>query len=99
WRGVHFGGAITWARPGGFDAWTSDLEIDGSVNPSLVYAGVQNASPSFVRGVWKWNGSAWDEQNSGLDITHSRTIKLAIAASSPNILFARVESSLNASLD
>lgn len=99
WRGVHSGGGITWARPGNFDAWTSDLEIDGSVSPSLVYAGVQNATASFVRGVWKWNGSAWDAQNSGLDTTNSRTIKLAIAASSPNILFARIESSVNASLD
>ncbi|HWW60148.1 MAG TPA: hypothetical protein VN181_02165, partial [Thermoanaerobaculia bacterium] len=90
WRGTHNGAAISWIRLGSFDAWTSDIVIDASGAQTLLYAGAWKAGVSFAKGIWKWDGSAWLPMNNGIDMTNSRTIRLAIAKSSPQTLYARV---------
>jgi len=90
--GTRTGTAITFTRLAGFDAWTNDIVVDFSVTPRVVYAGVRSASTSFARGIWKYNGTAWNQRNTGIPTTNSRTIVLALAPSNPATLYAKVES-------
>lgn len=82
---------ISWALLGGFDAWTSDIAVDFSVMPRLVYAGVGSGNGSFGKGIWKYNGTSWTEKDSGITTSTSRTISLALAASNTSILYAKIE--------
>ncbi|HKR63969.1 MAG TPA: hypothetical protein VJZ00_09580 [Thermoanaerobaculia bacterium] len=91
WRGVHSGGGITWSRLGGFDAWTTDVVLDSSGPATLVYAAVQEPSPTRTRGVWKWDGTQWLDKTGIIDTSQSNVIRLAIAKTDSGILFARVE--------
>lgn len=90
WRGVHSGNDINWSLLGNFTAWTSDVVLDSSGPTTLVYAAVMK-QVAFVRGVWKWNGSQWLLKSTNIDTTQSRMLRLALAKSSPNILYAFVE--------
>jgi len=91
--GTRAGATITFARLGAFDAWANDVVVDFSVNPHLVYAGVRQASATFGNGVWKFDGTNWNQRNVGIPTTSSRTINLALAQSNPSVLYAKVESS------
>lgn len=90
--GTRTGSAITFARLAAFDAWTNDIAINFSVTPRLIYAGVRVASASFARGIWKYDGTSWNQRNTGIPTASSRAIVLAIAQSSPSTLYAKVES-------
>lgn len=89
--GTRSGSSITFARLAAFDAWTNDIVVDFSVTPRLVYAGVRGASGTFGRGVWKFNGTSWNQRNTGIPTADSSTIVLALAQSNPSILYAKVE--------
>jgi hypothetical protein len=89
--GTRSGATITFARLAAFDAWTNDIVVDFSVSPRLVYAGVRASSASFARGIWKYDGTAWNQRNTGIPTATSRTIALALAQSSPATLYAKVE--------
>src|SRR5262245_57537705 len=90
--GTRTGATITFARLAGFDAWANDLAVDLSATPRLVYAGVRTSSPSFARGIWKFDGTTWNQRNTGIPTASSKTIALALARSSPSTLYAKVES-------
>jgi hypothetical protein len=90
--GTRTGATIAFARLGGFDAWANDIVVDFSVNPHLVYAGVRQASVTYGRGVWKYDGTNWNQRNAGIPTASSRTINLALAQSNPSVLYAKVES-------
>lgn len=89
--GTRSGATITFARLGGFDAWANDIVVDFSATPRRVYAGVRQASTTFGRGVWKYNGTTWNQRNTGIPTADSLTIVLALAQSNPSILYAKVE--------
>lgn len=91
WRGEHSGGNIDWSLFENFNVWTSDVVLDDSVTPTLVYAAAQTGNASFARGIWKWDGAQWLAKSTGIDTTQSRQIRVALAKSSPNTLYARVE--------
>ncbi len=88
--GTRSAGSITFARLSGFDAWTTDIAVDFSANPRLVYAGVLQASATYSRGVWKYDGATWNQRTSGIPTTDSGTISLALARSNPAVLYAHV---------
>ena len=90
--GTRSGSSITFARLGAFNAWANDIAVDFSVTPRLVYAGVRQASGTFGRGIWKYNGTTWNQRNTGIPTASSQTIVLALARSNPSILYAKVES-------
>jgi hypothetical protein len=96
--GVHSGPTMTWSRLGGFDASTNDLVVDFSSTPRKVYAGVRGASTSYARGIWKYNGSSWQQRNNGIPVASGRTIALALAASDTNTLYAKIENASNGRL-
>jgi hypothetical protein len=89
--GTHAGATINFARLAAFDASTSDIAVDFSVTPRLVYAGVRSASVTFGRGIWKYDGTAWNDRTTGIPTANSRTMTLALAPSSPATLYAKVE--------
>ncbi len=90
--GTRSGTTITFAQLAGFNAWTNDVVVDYSVTPRLVYAGVRSASATFGRGIWKYDGTTWNQRNTGIPTVNSRTIVLALAQSNPSVLYAKVES-------
>jgi hypothetical protein len=96
--GTHGGGTIAFARLAGFDAWTNDVAVDFSTTPRKVYAGVRSASASFAVGIWKYDGTSWQKRDSGIPAASGRTIALALAASSPNTLYAKIENGSNGRL-
>jgi len=96
--GTHSGSSISWSRLAGFDAWTSDVVVDFSATPRKVYAGVRNASATFARGIWKYDGTSWQKRDSGIPSASGRTIALALAASSPSTLYAKIEDGSNGRL-
>jgi hypothetical protein len=92
---------IQWTRLGGFDGYTSDIAVDFSKTPRVVYAGDIGLSASnYSAGVWKFSPSqpgstnrAWRRCDSGIDSSNlggKSRISLAIAQSSPSTLYARV---------
>jgi len=89
--GTHSAGGFTFSRVMGFDAWTTDMAIDFSVVPRTIYAGVRIASGKFPTGIWKYDGIRWQKRDSGISTRTGKTIALALAASSPNIIYAKVE--------
>lgn len=89
--GSRSGGSISWARVASFDAWTNDLAVDFSVSPRIIYAAVRSGSASFGNGVWKYNGTSWSKRDSGIPTASGRTIALALAQSSPNVLYVKLE--------
>jgi hypothetical protein len=89
--GTHSGATMSWARLGGFDSWTNDIAVDFSGTPRKVYAGVRTNGATFERGIWKWDGTSWNRRDTGVPMTSSRTINLALAQSHPNTLYAKVE--------
>ena len=89
--GTHSGAAITFARLGTLDAWVNDIAVDFGASPRLVYAGVRTATASFTRGVWKYDGTTWNDRSTGIATATSRTITLALAPGNPSVLFAKVE--------
>lgn len=91
--GTHSGASITFARIGGFDAWTNDLVVDFSTTPRKVYAGVSQASTTYARGIWKWDGATWQKRDTGIPSTSIGTLALALATSSPATIFAKVAQS------
>ncbi|MGE5281829.1 MAG: WD40/YVTN/BNR-like repeat-containing protein [Chloroflexota bacterium] len=101
-NGVYLGtrtsSTLTWARLGGFDASTSDLVVDFSAPTRKVYAGVRGASATYARGIWKHDGTSWQKRDSGIPAASGRTVALALAASSPTTLYAKIESSTNGRL-
>jgi hypothetical protein len=98
--GVYIGtrtqAGISFAPLAGFDAWTTDIAVDSSATPALVYAGVRQATTKFGRGIWKFDGTSWTDRTAGIPTTHSRTITLALAPSSPGTLYAKVEADTGA---
>jgi hypothetical protein len=90
--GTRSGGSITFARLAGFDGWASDLVVDFSSNPPLVYAGVRQSTATYGNGIWKYDGTTWLQRNTGIPTASSRTISLALAPSNPLVLYAKVES-------
>jgi hypothetical protein len=93
YMGTRSGPNITFARLAAFDANTNDIAVDFSVTPRLVYAGVRAASATFARGIWKFDGTTWNQRNTGIPTVSSRAIVLALAASNTSVLYAKVESS------
>jgi hypothetical protein len=89
--GTHSGATVNWSRLGSFDSWANDIAVDFSSTPRKVYAGVRSDGPTFERGIWKWDGSAWNRRDTGVPMTASRTINLALAQSDPETLYAKVE--------
>jgi hypothetical protein len=96
--GTRNGPNFAWTRIANFDAWTSDLAVDFSVNPRRVYAGVQSASVNFAKGVWKYDGNSWQKRDSGIPTANSAVIALALAANTPATLYAKVENGINGRL-
>jgi hypothetical protein len=96
--GTHAGAGINWARIGGFDASASDLVVDFSVTPRKVYAGVRDASASFARGIWKFDGASWQKRDTGITTSSGRTIALALAPTSPGTIYAKFENGTNGRL-
>jgi hypothetical protein len=96
--GTHSGSSISWSRLASFDAWTSDLVVDFSATPRKIYAGVRNPSATFDRGIWKYDGTSWQKRDSGIPSASGRTIALALAASSPSTLYAKIEDGSNGRL-
>ena len=90
--GTRSGSTITFARLAGFDAWANDIVVNFNVTPRLVYAGVRSPSATFGKGVWKYNGTTWNQRNTGIPTASSNTIVLAMAQSNPSTLYAKVES-------
>jgi hypothetical protein len=90
WLGVHNAGGITFTRIGNFDAVTHDIAVDFSSTPRKIYAGVRAASSLFSVGIYKWDGTSWQEKDSGIDLSDAETISLALAKSNPSILYAKV---------
>jgi hypothetical protein len=95
--GTHSGGTYSFARLKGFDAWTTDFVVDFSATPRVVYAGVAFGSATYAAGVWKYDGSNWNKRDSGIT-AGGRTICLAMSASSPKTLYARLEKASNGRL-
>jgi uncharacterized cupin superfamily protein len=96
WKGTHSGTSVTWARVGGFNAWVSDLAIDFSATPRLLYAGVRDTNAtSFGRGIWKYDGTSWNKRDGGIPTASGHNIAVALAPSSPGILYAKVENVVN----
>lgn len=96
--GTHSGTTINWSRLGGFDANTNDLIVDFSVTPRKVYAGVRAASATYAKGIWKYDGTSWQKRDTGIATASGQTIAMALAASSPNTLYAKVENGSNGRL-
>jgi hypothetical protein len=91
WIGTHSGGSLTFARLDGFDAGTNDIAIDFSVSPRTVYAGVISASATYDLGIWKHSGAGpWQSRDTGIPTGSIQRIALALAASSPNTLYAKI---------
>jgi hypothetical protein len=89
--GQHMGGPLTFSQLGGMSASTSDIAVDLSGATPIVYAALESGSGSFTNGIWKYDGTSWHEKDSGIDTANSQRIALGLAASSTNILYARVE--------
>lgn len=94
--GVYVGtdngdGSRSWSRLGDLNAAVSDVVVDFSSSPRKVYAAVFEETPSFARGIWKYERGRWDPKDSGIDpkaeISHTA---LAISQREPNILYAKV---------
>ena len=88
--GTRSGASITFGRLGGFDGWASDIVVDFSVNPRLVYAGVRQASATYGRGIWKYDGTNWSQRTTGIPTVDSGTISLTLAGNNPSVLYAHV---------
>jgi hypothetical protein len=95
--GTQSGASLTWARLKGFDAWTTDFVIDFAAKPHTVYAGAAHVTATFAAGIWKFDGTSWQKRDSGID-AGGRTIALALAASSPKTLYAKLEKASNGRL-
>ncbi len=99
WLGTHGGGGLSFARLDGFDANTNDLAVDFSASPRVVYAGVRGASASFGKGVWKRTSpGTWQQRNTGITTGDIGRIALALAASSPGTLYAKIARAANGRL-
>ncbi|HET7108632.1 MAG TPA: hypothetical protein VFI38_17595 [Candidatus Acidoferrum sp.] len=96
--GTHSGTGITWARLNGFDAYTSDLVVDFAANPHKVYAGVASGSATFAKGIWKFDGTAWHEKDSGIPAASLGKVALGLAASNTQVLYAKLENASNGRL-
>jgi hypothetical protein len=91
WIGTHSGGNLTFARLDGFDAGTNDIAVDFSVSPRTVYAGVVSASATYDLGIWKYSGTGpWQSRDTGIPTGSIQRIALALAASSPTTLYAKI---------
>jgi len=95
WLGTHDAGGITFKQDvfDNFDAPTHDIAIDFS-SPAFptIYAGVRKDKGSIVRGIYKWNWglNQWERKDSGIPVTDSGAISLALSKSDPSILYAKV---------
>jgi len=101
--GVYLGtrdvnNVITWSRLGNLYAKVTDLVVDFSTTPRKVYAGVAAVTQPYSPGILKYDGSAWQHRDTGIDTSTSRTIALALAPSNPEILYAKVEDGRDGSL-
>lgn len=91
YRGSRMGSTITFSRLGTLDSWVNDIAVDLSSTPRKVYAGVRNDG-SYERGIWRWSGGmSWSRRDSGIDMTTTRTINLALAPSAPGTIYAKIE--------
>jgi photosystem II stability/assembly factor-like uncharacterized protein len=96
--GTHSGGAFNFNQIAGFDAWTTDVAVDFSSVPRKIYAGVKAPSATFDRGIWRYDGTRWEKKDSGIPTQNSATLALALAASSPKTVYAKVENGLDGTL-
>jgi photosystem II stability/assembly factor-like uncharacterized protein len=96
--GTRSGTGITWGRLKDFNAWTSDLVVDFSATPRLVYAGVAWPSATAGNGIWKFDGSAWQKRDTGIPTGQGRTVALALAASNPKVLYSKFENASSGAL-
>ena len=96
--GTHSGTGISWSPLDGFDAFANDLAVDFSSTPPTVYVGVRQPSTTFQRGIWKHDGTGWHKRDGGIPTGSGRTIALALAASSPSTLYAKIENGTNGRL-
>lgn len=81
---------LTFTRLGGFDAGVEDFVVDTSVTPHKVYAAVRDASATYAKGVWKYDGTSWTKRDSGIPTASIGTIALALAQSAPSTLYAKI---------
>src|SRR4029077_18892784 len=78
--------------------YTSDLVVEFGANPHKVYAGVASGSATFVKGIWKFDGTAWHEKDSGIPATSLGKVALGLAASNTQVLYAKLENASNGRL-
>jgi photosystem II stability/assembly factor-like uncharacterized protein len=84
---IRHGKRFSWRQLGGLSDPTTDMVIDFSAQPRLAYAGV------YGRGILKFDGKQWNESNQGLPFPGQiSSVALALAASQPEILYARIVS-------
>lgn len=95
-RGVS--DSINWSRVGLLDARVTDFVVDFTSTPRKIYAGVARNTASFVSGIWKYDGTTWQQRNTGINMPSPGVIALALAASNPSILYAKVENGLRGDL-
>jgi photosystem II stability/assembly factor-like uncharacterized protein len=89
--GTRSGSSITWALLKKMDADATDVVVDFSATPHTVYAAVAWGSTTFDAGVWKFDGGSWRKRDAGIP-AGGRKIALALAASNPQTLYAKIES-------
>ncbi|MEP7027504.1 MAG: hypothetical protein ABI960_02810 [Candidatus Eisenbacteria bacterium] len=90
WGGTDW----TWSLFAGMNAPVSDVAVDFSTSPPLVYAAVYRADvAAFPPGVYRFPGAttpnAWERLASGFP-SNSAWIALALAPSNRNVLYAKV---------
>jgi hypothetical protein len=90
WLGTHTAIGISWTTLGGFDANVTDIAVDFSVTPRLVYAGVFSPSINYAIGLWKYDGTQWNERDSGIPIANASVWALGMSANTPGTLYAKV---------
>jgi hypothetical protein len=98
WRGARdpVTGAVDFTMPfKGFNRLTHDLVIDFAANPQKIYAGVRTDWTDQTKpvGIYKTDTylyTPWAKKDSGIDISNAETFSLAIATSTPSILYTKV---------
>jgi hypothetical protein len=88
--GTHSGSTITFSRLASFDARVSDIAVDFSASPPIVYAGVYFPSTTFGKGVWAYDGTSWTSRSTGIDTVNSDRIALGLSPSASKTIYARV---------
>ncbi len=98
WKGTHSASTMTWQRLGNLEAKCSDVLVDFTHSPRLVYAGAYEGTAAHARGVWKWDpsapqtgtGDSWHARMGGIDDTDVGAIAMAMDPRDPDIVFAKI---------